>query len=639
VTRCYAWPLAVLPGENLKLHVSTSYRRFGVRLFRYGARPSEVAGDGRTFEGAELSFGRPDEAWGWPEFQIEIGQKAPDGVYLAVPVEVADDGTWDPAGGGPELLTRPDACLFLVRRQPSAGRDRILVKLPAATYSAYNQLGGTSLYAGARWAGDWNAQGYVVSLQRPGNGGVGGEVMAGDAPDVYQRSSRRQTFAHWDAPLVAWLEGQGYEPAYCTDFDLHDDDDLLTGVSLLICSGHDEYWSAAMRTRVLEFVSAGGNVCFFAGDVAEWEIDLAPAGDRLFCRKMKSGPPSGNAPSAGSAIWHFIDPEDWLTMSTWALGGGWWDGHRAIDGFQPAIPSHWVFDGVQFPADGITGGLDTPVIGYEVDGVALARRAGPPGLSEQRRGGNGRLLLAAARLSPGWEAGYAQANAAMMFRTAPSGGMVFSVGTTDWSVALAADEAVATITGNAVRRLSCPSLRIRGPVCPDGEYLEDADAVGPDRAIAWHLDGSQASALGLTEATWSVSGSASVAARAQGPEVRVSSGSGEDWLTVTATAKDSAGRGYFGSRTVQVLGREEYLRRRIVRTMHAMAYPDEQGGSLVDQRTSEASLAGRVIPIRLRWVRSQMRVLAELAAELEALWESSGRITDGDLEADLESRT
>ena len=581
MTRCYAWPLAVLPGEDLKLHVSTPCRRFGVRLFRYGAQPAEVPGDGRTFEGAELSFGRPDEAWGWPEFQIEIGQKAPDGVYLAVPVEVAGDGTWTPADAGLELFTRPDACLFVVRRQPVPDGRRILVKLPTATYSAYNQLGGTSLYAGARWAGDWNAQGYVVSLQRPGNGGVGGEVMAGDAPDVYQRSSRRQ--------------------------------------------------SAAMRTRVLEFVNSGGNVCFFAGDVAEWEIDLAPAADRLFCRKMKGGPPAGNASEPKSAIWHYIDQEDWLTMSTWALGGGWWDGHRAIDGFQPAIPSHWAFDGVQFPPEGLTGGPDTPIVGYEVDGVAIARGTGTPRLSEQRRGGPGRQLLAAARLSPGWETGYALANAAMMFRTAPSGGMMFSVGTTDWSVALATDQAVGTITGNAVRRLSSRSLRIRGPVAQDGEYLEDPDAVGPGREFAWHLDGTQASALGLAGATWSVTGNA-IASAAEGQEIKVSSGSGEDWLTVTATAEDTAGRSYFGSRTVQVLGQEEYLRRRIVATMHAMAYPDEQGGSLVDQRTSEASLAGRVIPIRLRWVRSQTRVLAELTAELEALWESSGRITDGDLE-------
>jgi hypothetical protein len=631
VTRCYAWPLTVLADQPLRLHVSTPHRRFGVRLFRCGATVRELPADPGVHDGVQASAGRPDEAWGWPEYQIELGAGLADGVYVAVVVPVGDDDAADQVSAGSQVLTRSDAGLFVVRRQPPPpGRERIVVKLPAATYCAYNQAGGTSLYAGARWASDWDAQGYVVSLQRPGNGGVGGEVMAGDAPDVYERGSRRQAFAHWDAPLVAWLEENGYQPAYCTDFDLHDDDGLLADATLLICSGHDEYWSAAMRRRVLEFVSAGGNVCFLAGDVAEWEIDIAPAQDRLFCRKMKGGPPAGHAPEAPSASWHLTDPQDWLTMSTWALGGGWWDGHRAVDGFQPVVPSHWVFDAVRFPDDGITGGDSTPIIGYEVDGVAIDRGDGPPKLSEHQRGGPGRVLLAAARLSAGWVAGYGQANAAMMFRTAPSGGMVFSVGTTDWAMALTTDPGVSTITGNVVGRLACPSLRIRGPVSPDGEYLDDPEIVGPGRRVGWHLDGTQVAAEGLGAATWSVTGP-SQTRQGNGPEITIDSGEDEGWVTVTATAKDAAGQSYFGSRTVRVLGPEDYLRRRIVRTMHAMAYPDEQGGSLVDQRTSEASLAERVIPIRLRWVQSHLRVLADLTAELEAIWTATGRMADGDL--------
>ena len=100
---------------------------------------------------------------------------------------------------------------------------------------------------------------------------------------------------------------------------------------------------------------------------------------------------------------------------------------------------------------------------------------------------------------------------------------------------------------------------------------------------------------------------------------------------MTATASDAEGRRYFGSRSVRVLGAEDHLRRRIVRTMHSMAYPDEQGGALVDQRTSEAMLAERVIPIRLRWLQAHMRVLEELTGRLEALWSASGRMADGDL--------
>ncbi len=68
--------------------------------------------------------------------------------------------------------------------------------------------------------------------------------MEGDAPDVYARDSRRQVFAHWDAPFVAWLEQRGYEVSYCTDFDLHYDETLLADDALVLSAGHDEYWSA-----------------------------------------------------------------------------------------------------------------------------------------------------------------------------------------------------------------------------------------------------------------------------------------------------------------------------------------------------------------------------------------------------------
>ena len=43
MTSCYAWPVTVGAGAALRLHVSTSRERFGVRLFRYGATVTEVA--------------------------------------------------------------------------------------------------------------------------------------------------------------------------------------------------------------------------------------------------------------------------------------------------------------------------------------------------------------------------------------------------------------------------------------------------------------------------------------------------------------------------------------------------------------------------------------------------------------------
>jgi hypothetical protein len=637
VTRCYAWPLTVRSGDDLRLHVSTEHSRFGVRLFRYGAAVEDVTWGltpAQVYDGADLPLGRPDEAWGWPLQVISLDPGLPDGIYLAVPAPAGEDGTVGPVEAGPSLATRSDACLFILRREPAAGSPRIWFKLPIATYAAYNQLGGASTYAGASWSRDWSGQGYVASLQRPGNGGVGGRVMDGDAPDVYARGSRRQVFAHWDAPFVAWLERRGYQVSYCTDYDLHDDERLLGDDALLVSAGHDEYWSAEMRRHLLEFVDRGGNVCFFAGDVACFEVRFAASGERLFCPKMGGGSPEGDGTYRVGALWHVNDPQDWLTMSSGAWGGGWWDGRRAIEAYQPVVPAHWIFDGVDVPPEGISGGEHTPVIGYETDGVRLRRGSDPPRLSEHRKGGSGgRVLLALAKLSAGWVAGYDEANAAIIIRTAPSGGMVFSTGTTDWPLALETDQAVGGITANVIERLRHRALVIHGPVLPEGTYIGEGEMVGAGQEADWYIDGGQRRRAGLSEPEWSVTG-AKMRPGGSGGHIITVSGDGDEWLTVTATAQDASGHRYFGSRTVRVAGTEEFLRRLIIRSLDALAFPDEQGGALVDQRSSEAELADRVIPVRLGWLQRYASSLTDLVGQLEARWAAEGRMADGALNAD-----
>ncbi len=112
------------------------------------------------------------------------------------------------------------------------------------------------------------------------------------------------------------------------------------------------------------------------------------------------------------------------------------------------------------------------------------------------------------------------------------------------------------------------------------------------------------------------------------------SGEDQQWLTLTATARDRQGQAYFGSRTVRVLSADEYVRRRVVRTLNAIAFPDEQGGALVDQHATEGELAERVIPVRLRWISEHTEELQRLIADLDARWTASGRMADASLRPD-----
>lgn len=629
--RCYAWPLTVRDGADLRLHVSTRHRWFAVRLFRCGAEIQAVPGDDRVYEGHDVPFGPPDAAWGWPRYAVPLDEQLVDGVYVAVPVPAAGTASADAVPADASVLTRRDACLFVLAR---SGRQhgRTVFKLPVATYTAYNQLGGVSLYAGAHWTQDWSGQGYVASLQRPGNGGVGGKVMEGDAPDPYSRSSRRQVFAHWDYPIIAWLESEGYRPDYCTDIDLDEDDALLDGASLLISAGHDEYWSAAMRRRVLEFVDNGGNVAFFTGDTACFEIDIARAGDRILCAKMAGGGLSTGAMRPG-ALWHANDPGDWLTLASATWGGGWWDGRRAVEGYQPVVPEHWALSGVELPNAGLTGDARAPLIGYETDGVPLEHGGnGAPRMRAPGRGAGGdRILLAVAKLSGGWVAGYGQANAAMMLRTARSGGMVFMAGTTDWPIGVATNEQVRQITQSVVAHLAQPSLVIRGPIHAPDEEIGEGDVVGAGQTVEWYVDGSQASERELTEYEWHVTGGEALGS---GTVLSTKARPDGGWLTVNVSSRDSSGVSYFGSRTVQVVSAEEYLQRRVARTLHAMANPDEQGGALVDQKASESELASRVIPIRIQWLKRHAALLEAAMRSLEKMWTESGRMADASLRND-----
>jgi hypothetical protein len=182
-----------------------------------------------------------------------------------------------------------------------------------------------------------------------------------------------------------------------------------------------------------------------------------------------------------------------------------------------------------------------------------------------------------------------------------------------------------------IGRLQHRALLIHGPVCAEGEYIGEGEMVGAGQEATWYVDGGQLAARGLSDIQWTVTGGA---VQAGGSHIRTTSPDGQAWLTVTATATDGAGRGYFGSRTVRVAGSEEYLRRRIIRMLDAMAYPDEQGGALVDQGASEAELADRVIPIRLGWIQRHAEVLGALITELSERWTADGRMADGALRAD-----
>jgi hypothetical protein len=449
--RAYPARASVLPGERLVLHVATGSRRFRVHFYRW--RDGFEAMHSSSWQAGERAQeSSAGEDWGWPAYEFPVPAHWSSGVYIAY-LEEAEPELPLPLS----LSLESAAALFVVRGQRHGG---MLYKLPLATYHAYNFSGGGCYYCNPPRSLD--PPGARVSLRRPG-GGIGGPTWG--APDHYDASSRRQTFAHWDARFIRWLARQGYTPEFCTDLDLHADPQLALRYRLLVAAGHDEYWTEATRDAVEDFIGAGGNVAWFAANLCWWRVHLVDGDRALVCHQ---GGPRGAFdhwwPASGAGR-----PEDWLGGVSYRHGGGWWDGARQTTGFIVQRPEHWAFAGTGLKR-GEAFGADTwpPLAGYECDGApldAFDRASGKATLSAWADDSGtpaGYQLLAACPLDRRWQElpprerhaageGVHAATLGLFQR----GGTVFSAGTTDWAQVLAdgRDRKVERITRNVLDRL------------------------------------------------------------------------------------------------------------------------------------------------------------------------------------------
>jgi hypothetical protein len=451
-------------GSSVTLRVSTDAPAFRVDFYRWG--------DGATFQGrspwydgqkvpAHLAYqdwsrsGRGlhgQELPGWPAYRFPVPPDWPSGVYLAALVEGdgRGHGVAQPVGDA-----RHGRALFVVRsRTPGAA---ILYKIPLLTYHAYNQATPRP-YDPATRRGGWCL--YTVpepdelpvpvppsvSVRRPG-GGTGGTPWDLGNFDPFDPTPR-QTFAHWDAPFIAWLERAGYRVDYCTDLDLHagTGPELLRRYRLLLSVGHDEYWSDAMRTSVEGFVRAGGNVAFFSGNTCWWRVEFD--GDTSFRRVHN-----------WSDVPEPDHPENSLTGVSFRNGGERdYNRHPVPVGYRAQHTDHWVYEGTGL-RDGDRFG-DRPeeyLIGYECDGAHFDRGRLARGLPVRPTGDDGTpegfTILGVGDVSG---SGWGRGNQAATMGVLTASGTVFTAATTDWSRLLArgAPAAVERITRNVVDRLT-----------------------------------------------------------------------------------------------------------------------------------------------------------------------------------------
>jgi hypothetical protein len=360
----YALPESLVPGEtiNLYLNKQSVVGPIAISIYRQDTDLVLMTIIQNIQQYSEpFPIGRMDYRDGpsWPPTaELVIPAGWPSGLYFAhveatsvEPNQGAPEAP-APAPRGSGVADTPTYSLdipFVVRAAIPGSQSKILVYIPDTTYEAYNFWGGRSFYGFTSmgvviwsygspidlWPNYVPPRAFRVAFARPYTTFVG--IAKWQA---------------WEVPLIRWLARQGVAVEFCTATDLHKDwtnhADFLQNYQLVISVGHDEYWSQEMRDNIENFATAGGNVCFFSGNVCWWQVRFDLDGWREICYKDPTFDPYAvTEPYLTTCHWWgtpVCRPETNLTGLSW----------NTVD--QSAVyrvrkPTHWVFTGLNFTTD------------------------------------------------------------------------------------------------------------------------------------------------------------------------------------------------------------------------------------------------------------------------------------------------
>ncbi|WP_378942306.1 N,N-dimethylformamidase beta subunit family domain-containing protein [Mesorhizobium sp. ANAO-SY3R2] len=386
------------PGDEVVFHSSTTAAGWSLEVYRDGLDPQTVH-KAEKIEGVFTAT--PKDAYrngcGWPvSHRWRLPDDMPSGFYRVV-------STCDRGGGGRFVQHH----FFVVRPTAKTRRARILMVLPTATWTAYNDWGGANHYFGVAGP-DGNAASPVLSLERPWTRGLvwlpagAPRICAdplpemGDAPrypmkewafaNGFGQYYAASGWAQFDRHFVVWAESQGYALDMITQTDLHCRPELLDDYPCVTIVGHDEYWTREMRLSIEAYVEKGGRLARFGANFL-WQIRLEDDGKTQHCYKFKA---AEEDPVHGTKDAHLLTTawEDkdvrWPGASTVGVNGlhglyASWGGFapHGQKGFTVYRPGHWAFDGTGLHYADIFG-AEARIFAYEVDGLDYTFRNGLP---------------------------------------------------------------------------------------------------------------------------------------------------------------------------------------------------------------------------------------------------------------------
>ncbi|CAK0778389.1 conserved hypothetical protein [Gammaproteobacteria bacterium] len=430
----YASKVSVALGEEINFHISTDQPNYEISIWREGAvrdLMTKVTGLLGTVHDCQ---GKYEIGCGWPvAHTLRVPETWKSGIYT-VDIPTVSYGT--------------QHIIFYVRQKNLGSTSKAIFLSSVNTYNAYTPFGGKSLYDGSSSQGKKASR---VSFDRPYRGdGLG-------------------NFNPREKPFVQWAENEGLALEYGTTYDLQFVPDLLASYEVAIIAGHSEYWSWGMRKAIKKFVENGGRFINLSGNTMWWQVRYEDNGRTLVCFKGDNSDPGQRRNTATYNPWArpIYDVEYTITGVHWCSGGYF----RPLQAHAPFTPetghggywvqnaNHWVFDGTGL-RDGERLGYTTRpenVIGAESDGTSFncstngQKIVGPIGNTGTPS--NFEILGMSPVTSPtapsesGLNPTHGSGTAIVGLYTLPSGGAVFSGGTTGWSQALV-DPKVSRVTRN-----------------------------------------------------------------------------------------------------------------------------------------------------------------------------------------------
>ena len=463
----YASKTSVAHGEGLDFHVSVSppqdYRIQIYRMGWYGGAGGRLMLDSGLLPGITQPAPVLDEATGlitapWSaDFQLSIPGDWVSGVYAAKLVNAEGFDNY---------------VMFVVRDDERTAD--LLFQRSVTTDQAYNNYPddgttGKSLYRFNSYGSDTLAgdpRAVKVSFDRP-------YARKGDG-----------SFFDWEFQLLRWLEREGYDLSYNTNLDTHRNGARLLDFSGFLSTGHDEYWSQAMRDTVEVARDSGVNLAFFGANAAYWQTRFEPSKDGTPDRVMTVYKDQELDPideiHHKTILFRQIPgrEEQQLIGVQYQTYNDW----GSNTDFVIANSDHWLYRDTGFNDGDIVPGI----VGYEIDSFQ-PEFAGPAGSDHT-------LLSASPYLNTYGDSVIANAS----IYQAPSGAWVFASGTMSWSWALDKpgyiDPRIQQTTANLLAAFTGDEPPMEPPLCGSGEASSSGDLTAGDSLI--YEDGEDGSVAG-----------------------------------------------------------------------------------------------------------------------------------------------